>query len=77
MQLSTEDQPAVRALNRLRANPDFQEYQAWLGRNLAAMREKNDTMTGDPLKWSQGKCQAVQKILEAPALARKIIESAR
>lgn len=68
---------AVSAIARLRNNPDFVSYQAWVAKQLDAQRRQNDHLTGDQLRWSQGQCQALQKILDTPDLAVKILKNSR
>jgi hypothetical protein len=75
--LTPADKEAVRALKRLRYNQDFEAFRAWVAKCLAEQRERNDTLAGDQLKWSQGQCQALQKILDAQEVAVKILKSDR
>lgn len=75
--LTPADKDAVRALARLRNNQDFISFQMWIGKCLVDQRERNDRLTDDQLKWSQGTCQALQKILDAPDLAVKILKTSR
>jgi len=77
IELTQFDKDAVRALYRLKTNPDFQAFQAWLREKLLEQREQNDMLTGDALMWSQGKCQAMKKILSAPETAVKILQNQR
>jgi hypothetical protein len=75
--LTPADQDAVRALNRLRNNQDFVSFQKWLDVRLRSLRKQNDMLTGDQLKWSQGQCQALQKVLDSQEIAVKILKNAR
>jgi hypothetical protein len=75
--LTPADQDAVRSLNRLKNNPDFTAFQEWLIEQLWKLRKQNDMLTGDQLKWSQGQCQALQKVLDSQEIAVKILKNAR
>ena len=75
--LKPADKDAVSALAKLRNNQDFISFQMWIGKCLVNQREKNDRLTDDQLKWSQGQCQAMQKILDSPELAVKILKTSR
>lgn len=75
--LTAIDKDAVLALHRLRNNPDFVAYQDWIQKRLLEKRRRMDMYTGDHLKWTQGQCQAMQQLLDAPNLATKILKGNR
>jgi len=68
-----QHQEAIRSLATLQHNSDFRAFYGFLHSTLDNMRIKNDTLSGDSLKWNQGKCQLLQEILLLPGMAREII----
>ncbi|WP_300456641.1 hypothetical protein [Desulfobacula sp.] len=75
MNCSDADNRTVKALARLQFNEEFKTYTKFLESSLDTLRRKNDTLTGELLKWNQGKCQALQIILDHPCVASKILKN--
>jgi hypothetical protein len=57
-------QDAAEALLRLRHDPDFKAFLAYLQVRLDIMRKMGDTLVGQDREWNQGKCQALQYIID-------------
>ena len=72
MRLSVDNKAVVAAVVRLKSMDDFKLYMAFLQSRLDGFRKLNDNLTGDALKWNQGKCQAIQEIINDPDLAMEI-----
>lgn len=72
---SPKGQEVLKSLAWLRNNGQYNIYVEFLQDTLNSCRKRNDHLTGDSLKWSQGKCQMLQEILEHPDVAKKILEN--
>ncbi len=66
---------AYKAVARLHHNDDFKIFMKYLQRKLDICRKENDRQTAVILQWNQGKCQALQEILNLPEMARQILKT--
>lgn len=78
MILQRPDERTLLALRRLRSDPDFVEFTAWLQSSLGEIDAKSRVITGTAeLHQHQGKAQALAEIVQycqngvVPAIARR------
>ncbi len=69
------DRQRIKSLARLKFNDDFKVLVEYMEAELATMRRKNDLATGDMLKWTQGRCQMLQLLIDIPETAAKNLKS--
>jgi len=64
------DRQAAGALLRLPFHEDFKVYTAFIQQTLDEYRIRGDNLTGQEREWNQGKCQALDAILNLPTIAK-------
>jgi len=73
--LKRPDERTLKALHSLKFQEDWKTVREWIEESLRQVREEGDNISDETLlRWNQGGCQALARLLDYESKTKSILE---